>query len=309
MKSSSQILLAKLELNEGEDPGVDGSNVIETVDGITVTQYDGDKVQRNIDSVAPTSGHEINKSPHSSWACNVDAAGSGDPATPPTFSTLLRICGFKESIDNTAGSEKVVYTLSHHQSATATLVKHAGGTMVQKTHGARGECSIDLSNFVRLQFQNLKGSYVRPAAMPTPSELIYDNYADPLPINKQNTVIAKLGNTDIVFNAGSISFGGSTSYLNLPNQEMSQHGEFAATGQITFIAPDISEKNWFADAESHNGVVEIPFALQHGTIAGNIIEINSIRVQLSNLSETDINGSIGYTADLRFLDAPTITFR
>lgn len=298
------ILLAVLETTQGVDPGTDGSHVIETVDGISVNQYDGEKVTRNVDSIEPAAGVEINKSPHSTWSFNVDASGSGTVGSAPSFSPLLKACGFKETI---AADTSVTYTLSNDQSKTVTLVRHTGGKMVQKTHGVRGELSIDLSQFIRMSFGNCKGSYVRPAAGTTPESLIY-NDADPLPINKQNTVEVNLSDQALQLSAGSISFGGGVSFLNVPNSEQSFHGDLLATGQLTFIAPDLNVKNYFTDVESHNGVVEKTLTITHGTVAGNIIKISSPRLQLSNISETDISGEMGFQCDIRFLDAPTIQF-
>jgi hypothetical protein len=303
MKLNS-ILLAILEVTEGVDPGVAGVNAIETVDGISVTQYDGEKVTRNVDSIEPTAGTEINKSPHATWSFNVDASGSGAAGTAPSFGPLLKACGFDET---TAAGTSVTYTLSNAKSKTVTLARHTGGKMVQKTHGVRGELSLDLSQFIRMSFGNCKGSYVRPIAGITPGSLTY-NDADPLPINKQNTVQVDLSGQALKLTAGSINFGGSVSFLNVPNSEQSLHGDLLATGQLTFIAPDLDSHNYFTDVESHNGVVEKTLSITHGTVAGNIIKIASGRLQLSNISETDINGEMGFQCDIRFLDAPTIEF-
>jgi hypothetical protein len=309
MKLNS-ILLAMLEVSEGVDPGVDGTHVMETVDGISVTQYDGEKVTRNVDSVIPSVGPEINKSPHSTWSFNIDASGSGTKGTAPAFGCLLQACGFVETVDTaTPGSETVTYELSHNKSKTVTLVRHTGGKMIQKTHGVRGELSIDFNQFIRMQFGNCKGSYVRPAAGGNPVTIAYSNYADPLPVNKENTVTVDLGGQALKMTGGSINFGGGASYRNIPNSESSAHGDFEPTGQLTFVAPDIATKNYFADAESHNGVVEQTFQLVHGTVGGNIIEIVSARVQLSNISETDIDGDVGFQADIRFLEAPKLIFK
>ncbi len=304
MKLNS-ILLAILEAIEGTDPGIDGSHIIETVDGISVSQYDGEKVTRNVDTINPSTSVEVNKSPHQTWSFNVDGAGSGVVGTAPSFGCLMQACGFKETI---VANTSVTYTLSNDTSKTVTLVRHVGGQMIQKTHGVRGELSVDLSQFMRFQFGNCKGDYVRPEAGGNPATLTYDDYADPLPINKQNTVQVDLGGQGLVLTAGSLNFGGSVDFRNVPNSESSLHGGFDTTGQMTFVAPDIATKNWFTDAESHNGITEMAFALQHGTIAGNIIKISSGRVQLSNISETDINGEMGFQCDVRFLDAPTIEF-
>ena len=302
---TSQILLAKLESSEGVDPLLDGSNVIRTSDGITVTQYDGDKITVNVDSVAPSVGPEINKAPHTSWSFNANGSGSGAAGTPPAFGVLLQACGFVEAVE----SGSVSYTLSHNKSKTVTLVKHQGGKKIQKSHGCRGELSIDLSDLMKFQFANFKGNYIRPVEGGNPSSLTYTDQADPLPINKQNTVTVDFGGTPLALTGGSINFGGGVSYLNIPNQELSLHGEFQPTGQLTFLMPDLSVKNFYAETESHNGVTELPFSLVHGTEAGNIIEITTTRAQLSNLSETDINGEVGLQADIRFLDAPVITFK
>lgn len=303
---NNQILLAKLEVTEGVDPLPDGSNVIETVEGVTVTLYDGEKVTRNVDSAIPTAGEEINKSPHQTFGFNVDMAGSGAPGTAPVFGHLLQACGFKEKVN---ADTSVVYTLSHDKSETVALYRHVGNQMLQKALGCRGNVSVSMDSFLRMQFSNFKGSYNRPSAANFPNTLNYQHYADPLPINKANTTLLELDGYGIGLTAGNISFGDSVNYKNLPNQEFSQHANQFATGQLTFIAPDLAAKDYFSKMESHNGVVTVPFKLVHGSVAGNICEIESAELQISNLSETDVDGDIGFSADIRFQVAPTITFK
>ncbi|PCI43723.1 MAG: hypothetical protein COB51_11200, partial [Moraxellaceae bacterium] len=63
--------------------------------------------------------------------------------------------------------------------------------------------------------------------------------------------------------------------VNVPNQKEARHAELFATGSMTVLADDISNKDWFEKAESHNGVSKVPFEYEHGTVQYNIINIKS----------------------------------
>lgn len=304
---NNQILLAAIETIEGEAESLTGSNVIETVDGITWEFYAGDKNVRNVDSPTPSPGKEVNINPHQSVSFNVDAAGSGDNTKEPSYSGLLQACGFKISA---AGDGGFNYTLSDETSKTVTLARYLGGELLQETAGARGQVTLSLQNKIpQFQFSSFVGSYIKPKSGAFPDSIVYDNYADPLPLSKDNTTVCDLGGNNLVLSSGSITFGSGATFLDRPFRKGTVHGDQFATAQLTVRAGDISTEDWFTKMESHTGNISLlPFNLSHGP-EHNQIKLSSTSVQISNVSETDQDGEVAWQLDLRFMTPPLLTIK
>lgn len=305
---TQNILLFKREASAGVLEALDGSNVLETVGGITVAPYSGDKVTREVDSPEATPGISVNVNPHQSFSFNVDAAGSGTAGTAPVFGPLLEASGLVESID--AGNS-VSYTLSNNvKSPTVSLAKYEGDDILQTGAGGRGNVVLSFDNKIpQLQFSNFLVDYIRPAHANFPSSLVYDNYADPLPMTAENTTKAKLFDRDVVFLSGSVTFGSGVTMRNVPNQKEAIHGNLFTTVTVTFVAKSLADENWFADAESHNGVSLGNFEIEHGLTSGNIIHYLSTQNQIAEISEGEQDGEKTFTVQLNSQVPGVLTFK
>ena len=299
---SQYLLLFAIQAVAGTPETLTGANVIETVDGIDVGEYEGDFVTREVDGVVASPGEEINAKPYQTVPFKVDGAGCGSSANAVVYGPILEACGFVRTADATPGSESETFVLDNNvTSPVLTLARYVGDKKINVIPDARGNVEFSFDKFVGMSF-NFMGGYQRPIEGAFPSGLVYDNYAEPIPVNADNTGLCKLDGVDIVMHNLSIKTGEGVNFINVPGQKEARHGKLFGTGSITLLAADISDKDWFAVAESHNGVVKVPFEFEHGTVQYNKMNFKSLEVQLTKPKATSIDGDEAYTFDMKFFD-------
>jgi hypothetical protein len=301
------LLLFATQTVKGTAETLTGANVIETVDGVTVGEYEGVFVTRNVDGVIATPGEEINTKPHQTLATKIDMAGCGSDTNAVAYGPILQACGFTRTTDDTVGDEKEIFTLDNTvDSPILTLGRHVGNKKFNAIPDARGNVDFSFDAFVSMAL-NFIGAYVRPVEAPFPGSITYDNYADPIPVNCENTVKAQLDGVDVVLHGLSIKAGSGVNMVNVPGQKEARHSPLFATGTVTILADDISDKDWFVKAESHNGVSHVGFEVEHGTTQYNTINFKSLGVQLSKPVESFIDGDAAYQFQMAFQESLVIT--
>ena len=301
------ILLFATQLAKNVPETLTGANVVETVDGVTVAEYEGVFVTRNPDGVIATPGEEINTKPHQSLSTKIDMAGCGSAANTVVYGPILEACGFVRTTDNTPGAEKEIFTLDNTvESPTLTLGRHVGNKKYNVIPDARGNVDFSFDAFIAMSL-SFSGGYVRPVEAPFPGSLVYDNYADPIPVNYENTVLAQLDGEDVVLHNLSIKAGSGVNMVNVPGQKEARHSSLFATGSVTILAADISDKDWFDVVESHTGVVHVPFEVEHGTAQYNTINFKSAGVTLSKPTESFIDDDAAYQFEIAFQESLVIT--
>jgi hypothetical protein len=296
------LLLVKEQAIAGVAETLTGADVIETTDGVQVGEYEGEFITRKVDGVIATAGEEINKAPHQTVTTKVDMAGCGSATNAAVIGKLLQACGFTRTADDTLGAEQEIFTLDNNNvSKLLTLGRYVGDKKFNSIPDVRGNVDFAFDSFISMAL-NFIGSYVRPVEAPFPGSIVYSNYAEPLPVNNENNAISRLDGVDVVTHGLSIKAGSGVKMVNVPNQKEARHTELFATGSMTVLAADISEKDWFVKVESHNGVSKVPFEYEHGTVQYNIINFKSTAVQLSKPKETSIDGDLAYEFALNFTD-------
>lgn len=305
MMKNNFILLFAIQTALGTAETLTGANVLETVDGINVGEYEGEFVTRKVDGPVATPGEEVNTKPYQSIDFKVDAAGSGALGTAVVYGPLLEACGFVR----TQPVDEEVFTLDNNTiSPIVTLARHVGNKKLNTIPDCRGTVSIAFGAYIQFAFKFV-GDYNRPASAPNPGSLTYDNYAEPIPVNNDNTAICTLDGENIVMHDCSITPGDSVKFVNLPGQKEAKHGELFTKGSITILAKDITDKDWFPVVESHNGVATVPWVHEHGTVAGNTLNFACPTVQLSKPKESFVDGEAAYQFEMSFQAPLVITIK
>ncbi|NQY37837.1 MAG: hypothetical protein HRT37_23370 [Alteromonadaceae bacterium] len=301
------LLLVKKQTTAGTAETLTGAEAIETVDGVQIGEYEGQFVKRNIDGVVASPGEEVNTKPHQTLTTKIDMAGCGSSSNAIAYSAMLEACGFTRSVVGTTGAESEIFTLDNNtDSALLTLGRHVGNQKFNVMPDARGNVEFSFDNYLRMIF-NFIGSYTRPAAAANPGSITYSNYATPIPVNYDNTTACKLDSVDVVVHSLSIKAGSGVKMLNVPGQKEARHSALFATGNLTMPANNIIDKDWFDTFESHNGVVKVPFEIEHGTVQYNKIKLSCTEVQVGKPKETSIDGDEGYQIELGFFGPLVIT--
>jgi hypothetical protein len=310
--SVSKLLLAKPEVTEGVDPTPDDTNAIETMN-LEMMRYEGDRVAREVDRQTLGGVEQINTVPHTNTSFDVPLAGSGTAGDAPLWGVLMTACGFDETlVAVTSAAYQLVETAAELAASDTVALydyRSQAGTL-QKTLGCRGACSISMGEgeLPKISFSDLIGSYLQPAAGTEATGIDWSGWLTELPFTVDNVPTITLDSISACTSAFSIDFGQAVARRNLPNCESTVISDYDVTGEMTIVAPDVSVTNWWAKAESHQGVTLYPLAIILGTVAGNIIQIDAAEVQVVSMTEGETNqGDLSYTFTLAFIDRPVIT--
>ena len=299
MKFRSKVLLAKIETTYGTDASPQGVDAIQTKN-LSINPYQGNTISRDLDRDSFGAQEQININPYVEVSFEVELAGSGTAGTAPAYSSLLRACGFSETVN--AGTD-VVYTPVSENFESVTLYflqKTSTGYQQHAIAGSRGSVSfeVDRSGMPVMRFQFM-GFYQRPTDV---ADITVDKSAfiDPVYVSQDYTSLtfgaytakASTFSLDMALDMSMRTVTGAR-YVNIADR--------APSGSATIDAPELSEKDFFALVESHNGTNNEEVTLTHGTLAGNIVEIKGQNVQFTGISPTDSDGELAYQMNMQFL--------
>ena len=179
---------------------------------------------------------------------------------------------------------------------------NAGTHQLQKVTGSRGSVSLNLSKegIPTLSFKYI-GFYHKPVDV---SEITADlsAFASPIPISNSQTTMT-YGAYSPIAESLSIDLAQEVKARNVINQNEVIVTDRKPSGTTVVQAPDVSTKDFFALVESHNGITTEPLQLIHGTVAGNIVQIDCPAVQLTTISESDSDGELHYSLGLSLIPA------
>lgn len=309
-----KIILGLVEDTYNTDPLPDQTNAMLIEEDAQTERYAGNLVERNVRRAELGAKDQINVNPHTAFTFSVEAAGSGAAGTRPAYGDLLLACGFDETED-----VGVNYTYQHPadkadlRNADAVTLYDYRPEVAQEqiSTGVRGSVALafDRQNFGRFQFSNMLGAYSQPTNSAPPAGIDFDSlFQAPLPFVENAVPTLTVDGHAAATTQFNIDFNLQVVRHNIPNLQETRLTDVMPQGQITILAPDIVTENYFAKAESHGGVNNITLALVVGNNAGEIIQLGSSGVNISNIRETDIDGDLGFQMDLRFVDRPILTF-
>lgn len=288
----TRALLAKIETTEGTDPTPTGAANAILCGNIQVSPM----VAGMADRVAafPTFGSQpqvpVNIYPMVEF--DTEGQGSGTVDTAPAWGPLVRACGMAETI---TASTKVEYTPISASQESVTIYANESGTN-HKLTGTRGTFALKFDkNSYPIFSWRMMGRYNDPAAVSLPS-LTLTGWKDPLPINDVNTPTFTIDGTDLVLESMQIDFGNNVIVRDRPNAKYVAITDRNMTGTVTFEAPAIGTKDFFAIAKPPTLVA---LQIVHGISAGYILQVDAPKVQLQNLQYVDIDGIRHLQAALR----------
>lgn len=289
-----KVLLAKVETTYGTDSSPAGSDAVLTKN-LSIQPYNGPTVTRDLDRSTLGAQQQINTAPSVQVTFDVELAGAGTAGDAPGWGACLQAAGWSETVD--AGVD-VTYGPISASFKSATLKFHLDG-QVHTVLGARGNVSFGISRgqIPTLSF-SFVGLYQRPAAGSVTAD--FSAYIVPVAVTDDNTPTFDVFSTAVVAESLSIDMGNNVVHRNLIGSDQVFITDRNATGQMVIEAPAIGTKNWFADVESHAGITDGALQIIHGTTAGNIIQIDAPKVQISSIEPANSDGLVVYNMGLIF---------
>lgn len=304
MKYKSKFMLAKTEAVEDTYEVMVGSDAVLT-SNLEVQVYQGSRISRDFDSDSLGASEEINVNPHNVLSFDVEAQGSGAAGTEPAYDNLLAAVGLEGTVD---AGVSVTYAPISASFETASLgflrLQDDADQMLIKTTGVLGNMSLNLSagEFPKFNFSNMMGSYYTPSQISAITAVTSD-YVAPAAVTKDNTPTVTLDSVATCMSSFTVDLGNQIARRDAPNCRATILSDRNVTGTITVKAVDLSTKNYFTDLESHATVSTVPIIVVHGTTAGSIITVTLPTAQLSNITQVDVDGDLGFQFD--FIGVPT----
>ncbi|MDX8384145.1 MAG: hypothetical protein R8M45_08690, partial [Ghiorsea sp.] len=214
---------------------------------------------------------------------DVDLTGAGVAGSLPPYHAMMRACGFAATIN--AGVSVVYNPISAGLESVTAYVFRDG--ILHKIIGARGDWNLALNAQGEpiLHFK-LLGNYVPVSDAVLPSVTLPS--VTPLAVDAAHTPVFNIlgqtpplsafelaGNHDLQYR----SLVGDIGRVNIFNRDMG--------GTITIEEPSVATFDyWNASINGTIGAMNI----QHGTTAGNIVEISCAQTQIGKINTAENNG-------------------
>jgi hypothetical protein len=288
MRYSKKYVLAKTEVTYNTDPTPVAADAILTTN-LTISPYEGNRVSRDLDRDYLGGQEEINTGPMVRIEFDVEIAGAGAAGDAPGYSELLLGCGFAETL---TASTDAVYTPVSTGFDSTTLYYWLDGQQHIAT-GCRGTMSLNLQREELPKFHFMfDGNYNAPTAQATVTPVTTE-FQDPLPVINTNTSLT-LFTQSVLTEQVSCDLQNNVVARFLINGDEIIISDREPTCTLQFEAPDIGTYDFFNDMESHAGTTTGALQVIHGTVAGNIVQVDCPNVQIGNMTIQDSDGIVAY---------------
>ncbi|MDF2141249.1 phage tail tube protein [Paenirhodobacter sp. CAU 1674] len=284
-------MLHKIEATYGIDAAPAAADAL-IATNITFTPYEATAISRDL--MLPYMGHqgEIMTAEYGKIEFDIEIAGAGAAGTVPKYGSILRSCGFAETI---TAATKVEYSIVESAQESGSIYFNSDG--VQHVFvGGRGNLSM---NLIPKQIPKFRVSYmgmlgtVTDAALPAVSMA---GLITPVPVSKANTTLSLHGYTGPAESL-SIDLGNTVTPRFLIGEEEMKITDRKTTGTAVLVATSIATQNWFAVAQARTrGALQAV----HGTVAGNIVEISGPAVEIGKPSQGQTDNIVNYSLPLAF---------
>jgi hypothetical protein len=304
-KFRNKVLLAKIESEYGTDSVPTGAANAILTRNLSIQTMQGQTVEREVDRA--TYGHfqMFHTGPHTVLSFDVEAAGSGTPATPPAYGPLLRACGLAQTINTTVSVE---YNPISAAEESVTLYYWQDGIQ-HRVLGARGSFTIGLSPGELPYFRfTFTGKRAAPTDVVSIAGVSFAAFRQPQAVNNAFTGEFEFSTyTTATLTAFEVDMGQDVQYRNVVGNESVQITDRRPGGSITLEEPLLATFDLHEFIACHDtGALSI----RHGasepceetpTADGKVIEITAPKVQLVQPQIGDSQGIATIQMGMRFL--------
>lgn len=266
-------LLAKVESTYGTDATPTGAlNAIQTRN-LEIEPLNGDPLEFDVDTEWLGAKAMSLVGRHVKINFEVAAAGSGAAGTAPAWGVLMLGAGHTETL---TASTKAEYAPKDTDTNSLTIWVKVGRTL-HKVTGCRGSVKFGAKNreYPWLQFEFI-GLFNAPIDQSTPLGTVLSAFLQPQPF-RASSVSFTLGATLAGLHEVSVDFGQKVEFYEHSEEEQIMQVDRKSTWQGTIEEPDVVTHNYFTDVNSDTIMT---FAYVHGTVAGNIFEIQAAKTQI-----------------------------
>ena len=289
MKFSEKLLLAKIEDTYGVDSAPGATNAILAKD-VELTPLEAEALERGLVKPYLGADESIISGEHVLISFKIEFQGSGTAGTAPAWGPLMRSCGFAETITPTTSVE---YDLAASNYESATMYFNMGKNL-HAMKGARGNVKLSFEKGISYLEFNFIGLWVDPTEVPavTPN---WSTWQKPTPTGAGRTSGFTINGFAAKPYKLSVDAGQDVKFIETLTTQSVDINERKASGSVSVEAPDLSLKDFFADAKNS---VTGALAIQHGQVAGLICKLDCPKVQVTSPKYGDNEGTTSLDMDL-----------
>ncbi|WP_310476665.1 hypothetical protein [Sandarakinorhabdus sp.] len=287
MPNNSQIVLAKIEGTYGVDSAPVPATDAQIIYDWEPQPMQFDEIRRRIDRGFAGRRPKVKTRGRQGHGFRFELAGSGTANIATRWGSVwLRACMFGAPVPN--GAIDVSYPLETvGDGSSLTLYGHKGdagtGYVRMRTQGLRSNLILNFTegdfpygamDGIGLLNQVPDGTAIGAPTLPAPPA--------PVEVNSVNTTFT-LGGFALLLRSFELNLGMKTSYRSLVGQravifDTAEDGDRrSAGGTIVAELPDPSVRNYFTEVTTR---ADLALSLVHGTVAGNILDLTSARLQI-----------------------------
>ena len=279
-----RLLLAKAETTYGTDSSPAGTDAI-LVRELEITPLQSDTVERELVRPYLGASQTLLANTRVEVTFQVELAGSGTAGTAPAYGSILKACGFSETI---SAGVSVTYAPVSSSFSSVTIYYNVDGVR-HKLTGCRGTFTLNgtVGEIPYIEF-TMTGIYNAPTDTALPSAT-YSNQAVPLVFKNGNTSSFQLLSYAGCLQSIELDLGNEVAYRELvgcTKEVLITDRKLSGTVMIEAVA--LATKNYFSAATSDSSLGNLQFT--HGTAAGNIITVSSSTIDLGDVSYDDQDG-------------------
>lgn len=271
----NMVLLAKLQSTVDVDPMPTGAADAIQCRAMTPTMISADFVERN--NIRGYKGNfgQLVASVHREFDFEVELAGSGAAGTAPAYGSLLKACGFNETIVPTTS---VAYAPVSSGEPLITLYGYLDGILF-KMINAKGTVSFEMNpKAIPVMKFKFIGEYSTPSDTALPVGTDYSKFIAPLTVGKINTSVGLVHGVPVCISAFTFDVANALTYRDLINCGGAYSSDRKPSGSVTFEVTSVATKNW---AEVVRLATLDAIQLVHGTVPGNIVQVDMPKVQFN----------------------------
>lgn len=282
-----KVILLKKETTYGTDAApTTAANAALTRNFQAPNPIQVDQLERNLD--LPTKGRRKTAPTNrrTTFSYELELAGSGSAGTAAAWMEHLEACGMAAPT-LTASTRAEQKFAAEGAALSAVTAHHWLSEQRVRALGARGTFGM---NFTAGQYPfltfNMTGMLppspavdaVAPSGTPS-----FTRWKDPVEVNTANTDFLLDGHA-LDLQAFTAEANAEIAAVNLVGANYVQRGNHALTGRIRGRAPTIAAKNHFTMLDTG---AEVPVQLIHGTVAGNIVQVDATYLQILEISRSE----------------------
>jgi len=279
-----RLLLAKAEATYGTDSSPAGTDAV-LVRELEITPLQSDTVERELIRPYLGASQTLLANTRVEITFQVELAGSGAAGTAPRFGSILKACGFSETV---VSSTSVTYAPVSSSFSSVTLYYNVDGVR-HKLTGCRGTFTLNgtVGEIPYIEF-TMTGIYNAPTDTALPSAT-YTNQAVPLVFKDGNTSSFQLLSYAGCLQSIEMDMGNEVAYRELVGcTKEVLITDRKVSGNVMIEAVALATKNYFTAALSDSTLGNLQFT--HGITAGNIVTVSSSTVDIGDVSYDDQDG-------------------